>query len=138
MKELNDEIQLTISMMQGESDIYEGALTELQHHLNCLLEIKRNEIQKRLGGTTKPLTAKPLTEEELKAGGWWCDDISEECQIVFTEKGFKTQSPHWSSKDGYTRCYLLGAYIIREVEQHGAAQLKQIYRISNEFYWSEE
>lgn len=131
MKELNDEIHLTISMMQG--DIYEGALNELQHHLVCLLEIKRNKIQKRLGETTKPLAA-----EELKAGGWWCDDVGEECQMVLTEKGFKTQSPHWSSEDGYARCYLLGAYIIREVGQHGAAQLKQIHRIGNEFYWSEK
>lgn len=133
MKELNDEIHLTISMMQSESDIYEGTLNELQHHLACLLEMKRNEIQKCLDKTNKPLTV-----EELKAGGWWCGDVSEGCQMVLVEKGFKTQSPHWSSKDGYTRCYLLGDYIIREVGQLGAAQLKQIHRIGNEFYWGEE
>ena len=27
--------------------------------------------------------AKPLTAEELKAGGWWCADVSEELSVGF-------------------------------------------------------
>lgn len=46
MKEINDEIKLTLNLMQ--TDIDEGAHNELQHHLMSLLEIKRNELQERL------------------------------------------------------------------------------------------
>lgn len=46
MKEINDEIKLTLNLMQ--TDIDEGAHDELQYHLMSLLEIKRNELQQRL------------------------------------------------------------------------------------------
>ena len=46
MKELNDEINLTLSLMQP--DIYEGLLNELQYHLACLLEMKRDDIQRKM------------------------------------------------------------------------------------------
>ena len=39
MKEINDEIKLTIELMQA--DIDEGAHNELQYHLMSLLEMKR-------------------------------------------------------------------------------------------------
>lgn len=45
MKNLNDEIKLTIEMMQG--DIDEGAHNELQYHLMSLLEIKRELLGER-------------------------------------------------------------------------------------------
>ena len=46
MNELNDEISLTLNLMQ--TDIDDGAHDELQGHLYSLLEMKRNELQKRL------------------------------------------------------------------------------------------
>lgn len=46
MKELNDEIKLTLNLMQ--TDIDDDAHSELQSHLYSLLEMKRNEIQQRL------------------------------------------------------------------------------------------
>ena len=46
MKKLNDEIKLTIEMMQG--DIDEGAHNELQYHLMSLLEIKRELLSERV------------------------------------------------------------------------------------------
>ena len=46
MKEIDEEIKLTINTMQ--TDIDDGAHGELQNHLYGLLEIKRNEIQQRL------------------------------------------------------------------------------------------
>ena len=46
MKNLTDEIKLTIELMQG--DIDDGAHEELQSHLYSLLEMKRNEIQQML------------------------------------------------------------------------------------------
>ena len=92
MKEINDEIKLTLNLMQ--TDIDDGAHGELQGHLHSLLEIKRNEIQKRLVERSwgEPVThdqapcksvkldwqitdnSKPLTVEELRAGWWWLDE----------------------------------------------------------------
>ena len=46
MNEINDEIKLTLNLMQ--TDIDDGAHGELQSHLYSLLEIKRNELQQRL------------------------------------------------------------------------------------------
>lgn len=46
MKELAEEIKLTINLMQ--TDIDDGAHRELQSHLYSLLEMKREEISKRL------------------------------------------------------------------------------------------
>lgn len=80
---------------------------------------------------------KPLTVEELKAGEWWCDDVSEGCQMVFAEKGLKTKSPQWSSEEGYKYCYLSGSIIRRSDVQVSSSTLKQIHRIGDEFYWSE-
>ena len=46
MNEINEEIKLTLNLMQ--TDIDDGAHDELQGHLYSLLEMKRNELQKRL------------------------------------------------------------------------------------------
>ena len=46
MQEINEEIKLTLNLMQG--DIDDGAHNELQNHLYSLLEMKRNELQQRL------------------------------------------------------------------------------------------
>lgn len=45
--EINDEINLTLNLMQP--DIYEGSLNELQYHLVCLLEIKRERLVAETG-----------------------------------------------------------------------------------------
>ena len=77
----------------------------------------------------------PLTSDELKAGGWLCADISEECRLVFAEKGLDTRSAKWSSEDEYKYCYLSGTVIVRSPMWHYASSLKQIRRIGNNFYW---
>lgn len=156
MKNLTDEIKLTIEMMQG--DIDDGAHGELQSHLYSLLEMKRNEIQQRLverswsepvSGTVETVTlglsfdsglireAKPLTAEELKAGGWWCGDVSKDCANAFESKGLRViNSFDWGSgadligcglddSGGVTRC------IFEFIDE------KQIHRIGNEFYWGD-
>lgn len=46
MNELNEEIKLTIKLMQP--DIDDGAHGELQSHLYSLLEMKRNMLHQRL------------------------------------------------------------------------------------------
>ena len=99
MNELNDEIKLTINLMQG--DIDDGAHGELQSHLYSLLEMKREEIQKRLGEPSN----RPLTAEELKAGGWWCADVSKDCASAFKSKGLSVFYPAgWGSTGSWNGC----------------------------------
>ena len=82
--------------------------------------------------------AKPLTADELKAGGWWCADVSEECRLAFNEKGLDARHADWSSDGGYNYCYLSGNTIARSVVHTHTASLKQIHRIGNDFHWSEK
>jgi len=79
---------------------------------------------------------KPLTADELKAGGWWCEDVSEECRLMFAEKGLETRYVDWSTAAGHKYCYLAGAVIARSSMQPCGSSIKQIHRIGNEFYWS--
>lgn len=164
MNEINEEIKLTINTMQ--CDIDDGVHGELQKHLNGLLEIKRNELQQRLverswldhaDGMGSVVSfdqapyksvkldgqiadeVKPLTADELKASGWWCTDVSEECRLVFADKGIKMYSVTWSSKRGYEYCCLTGKRIARMAgSQTIKTMLKQIKRICHEFYWSKK
>lgn len=158
MKELNDEIKLTLNLMQA--DINDGAHGELQCHLACLLEIKRNEIQQRLAECSwfETVThdqapyksvkldgqvadeAKPLTADELKAGGWWCADVSEECLLALIDNSDDVVTHHW-----YDNVVAQCAYksdsesnVLRAHLPVDLDILKQIHRISNEFYWSEK
>ena len=163
MKELNEEIKLTLNLMQ--TDIDDGAHGELQSHLSYLLEIKRDELQQRLverswlepadgmGSVVKfdqapyksvkldgQVTdgAKPLTADELSVGDWWCADVSEECRLALVDKGVYVVSPCWSedkrAKYAYKSGY--GLSVIRTSLQ--VDELKQIHRIGNEFYWGEK
>lgn len=77
----------------------------------------------------------PLTTEELKNGGWWCDDVSEECRLAFVDNGLDTRSADWSwsGEDEYKYCYLSGIVITRTRTQ--VHEKKQIHRIGNHFYW---
>lgn len=77
----------------------------------------------------------PLTAEELKAGGWRCSDISEECRLTFYEKGLGARSTGWSTDTGYRYCYLSGSVIVRSSMQPSESPLKQIHRIGGDFYW---
>lgn len=164
MKEINDEIKLTLNLMQ--TDIGDGAHDELQSHLYSLLEIKRNELQQRLverswidhsdgmGSVVKfdqaPYKsvklegqvadeAKPLTAEELKAGGWWCADTSEDAIKAFLSLGFKDEgNVPWDGS--YYGCFIYesGCKLIDRGGVHHTVALKQIHRIGNEFYWGEK
>lgn len=78
---------------------------------------------------------KPLTADELKAGGWWCADTSEECRLTFYEKGLGARSTGWSTYTGYRYCYLSGSVIMRSSIRPSKSSLKQIHRIGGDFYW---
>lgn len=165
MKELNEEIKLTLNLMQ--TDIDDGAHGEMQKHLNGLLEMKRNELQQRLverswldhadgmgsvvsfdqapyksvkleGQVTDE--AKPLTTEELKAGGWWCGDVSEACRLASVCSGIGVTSIRWDGNSHAQVAYKLGSEsnVVRAHVPVDLDNLKQIHRIGNDFYWSEK
>lgn len=143
MKEINEEINLTINLMQA--DIDDGAHGELQSHLYSLLEIKRNELQQRLVECKveyvvpdqKPNKIEPLTTEDLKAGGWWCGDVSEDCANAFKYKNVPVFNPsNWKDDIGWEGCLLDDGLVVRVA--YSVRGDKQIHRIGNEFYWGEE
>lgn len=138
MKEINDEIYLTISMMQ--SDLYEDMLDELRNHIVCLLEIKRNVLQRHLDEYPHAEPAKPLTYLELDAGGWWCGDVSEACRLAFIANGVHTEAEHWEYNPRIRCAYKLksNVLILRAHIPIDVSTLKQIYRIGGNFYWSEK
>ncbi|HUH58419.1 MAG TPA: hypothetical protein VL020_07975 [Pseudomonadales bacterium] len=163
MKEINEEIKQTINLMQAVND--ECVYAAMQKHLNGLLEIKRNELQQRLverswlepadsmGSVVKfdqaPYKsvklegqiageAKPLTADELMAGGWWCGDTGDGSLKAFLSLGFKTEGDiPWDGS--YYACFIFesGSDLIDRGNEHHTFGLKQIHRIGHEFYWSE-
>ena len=163
MNELNDEIKLTLNLMQ--TDIDDGAHDELQYHLACMLEIKRNEMQQRLverswsdhadgmGSVVKfdqaPYKsvkldwqiadeANPLTIEEIKAGGWWCKDISSDCANALESKGLRVFNPsEWGDNSDWGHCGMFDDVVTRKFFFDDVG-LKQINRIGNEFFWSQK
>ena len=162
MNEINEEIKLTLNLMQ--TDIDDGAHGELQSHLYSLLEMKRNELQQRLverswfepadgmGSVVKfdpaPYKsvkidghiadeAKQLTAEELKAGGWWCADVSEECRLALIDNGASVTSYRWIGNANVQCAYKPDSEsnVLRAHVPVVLDNLKQIHRIGNEFYW---
>lgn len=141
MNEINEEIKLTLNLMQ--TDIDDAAHGELQGHLYSLLEMKRNELQKRLTerSWSDPVThdeAKPLTTADLLLGGWWCADTSNDALEAFLSLGLKTEGDvPWNGS--FYGCFLheLGSNLLDRGFRHHTDDLKQIERIGNEFYWSE-
>ena len=80
---------------------------------------------------------KPLTADELKAGGWWCADVSEECRLVFDDNGVDSWSESWNDNAHVHCAYNLGSdsCVLRAHGSIDLKNLKQIHRIGNNFYW---
>lgn len=82
---------------------------------------------------------KPLTADELKADGWWCDDVSEECANAFKSKRLRVfNSSEWGDGSEWGICSLdsdgdvtRGFFDFRI----RSSRFKQIHRIGNNFYW---
>lgn len=108
MNEINEEIKITINLIQ--SDICAGLRDE----------------------------AKPLTADELMAGGWWCGDTSEDSLKAFILFGLK--DGEYEPWDGsYYACFLYesGCKLIDRGYKDHPEGLKRIHRIGNDFYWCE-
>lgn len=159
MNELHEEIRQTMLALNQENA--QPVVEELQCHLANLFDMVRDELHQRLKelswsepsiGIAKQLEApyksvrivcgdkQPLTTEELKAGDWWCADVSEECRLALIDNGVGVISSYWNgnSRDK-------GAYKLRSeshvVRAHLAVDLdilKRIHRIGNQFFWSDE
>lgn len=142
MNEINEEIKLTLNMMQGDVD--EGAHSELQSHLYSLLEMKRNELQQRLSGRSwvEPdlvELAKPLSTEDLMDGGWWCADTSGDALEAFILYGLENyDDTPWDGS--YYACFLFksGFNLLDRGSEKHTSELKEIHRIGIDFYWGEK
>lgn len=76
-----------------------------------------------------------LTVDELKAGGWWCGDVSGECAAAFESKSINAyNSEAWgTARSGWVGCLFSGGEVTRTMSIEGGE--RQIHRIGNEFYW---
>ena len=81
----------------------------------------------------------PLTTDELKAGGWRCGDISEDCRLALIDNGLNSLSDDWSNRGGVKNiclyCCLKESLVVRTSSEYHVTPLKQIHRIGNNFYW---
>lgn len=81
----------------------------------------------------------PLTSDELKAGGWWCADTSEDALKAFILYGLETDDDlPWDGS--FYGCFIYegGRNLLDRGYEHHTSALKQIHRIGNEFYWCEK
>lgn len=82
MKNLTDEIKLTIELMQG--DIDDGAHGELQSHLYSLLEMKRGLLSERVHTyTPAQIQIWPTDADDRIDGehyGWTPEAVKDECK----------------------------------------------------------
>ncbi len=79
-----------------------------------------------------------LTAEELKAGGWWCADVSAECGMALKSCGLDVVLAGWGGTgDHIGDCCILGhsKHVYRSWITNIVSGEKQIHRIGNEFYW---
>lgn len=77
-----------------------------------------------------------LTAEELKTGGWWCADVSAECQRALSNRKLEFQAIRWDGK--YHFCFMRSGRVYRGLSRELARVTcddKQIHRIGNNFYW---
>lgn len=162
MNQLHEEIRQTMLALNQENA--QPVVEELQSHLANLFDMVRDELQQRLKerswsepsvGIAKQPEApyksvridcgdkQPLTVEELKAGGWWCGDISADSEKAFKRHGFGVIRSGWEGNQSHTGdCCILSNRaensIARVWFKSGIDDLKQIHLIGNQFFWSDE
>lgn len=81
---------------------------------------------------------KPLTADELKAGGWRCLDTSEACRLALESLGFKFFAQIWDNEFDSCGVDDCAAGTIRrwfKIPAASVLKLKQIHRVGNNFYW---
>ena len=84
-----------------------------------------------------PDETKQLSSADLKLGGWWCADTSEDSLKAFILMGLR--DAEYSPWDGsFYGCFLyeIGSNLLYRGFRHHTEGLKQIHRIGGEFYWT--
>ena len=155
MKNLNDEIKLTLNLMQ--TDIDDGAHGELQSHLYSLLEMKREILSERVHTYTPaqiqvwPAAADDridvdgehygdemqlghiLTLQDLLRGDWWCADTSEAARQAFAVRGFSVAGRWELDLDGCT--LTCKESVTRFKGMSKTKDLREITLVDGEFYY---
>jgi hypothetical protein len=120
---------LNMNLLTAENDAIVKILAE--RGLKAVEQAAKEKSSKRCEET-------PLTSDELKAGGWWCADVSAECEMAFKIRGLDVSCAGWSgigNRNG--DCCILGypKFVSRAwIKSHVSGE-KQIHRIGNNFYW---
>lgn len=80
---------------------------------------------------------KPLTADELKAGGWWCADTSDDALKAFILYGLAEYGDDMPWDGSFDGCFIFksGTNLLDRGYKHHTSALKQIHRIGNNFYW---
>ena len=89
---------------------------------------------------------KPLTNEQLRSGDWYCKDITEDCRSALLGRGFKSMSRKWPCKMHDYKYSAMGydsAILLREADLATYAYdrlgdgvaMREIIRKGNEFYY---
>ena len=90
---------------------------------------------------------KPLTNDQLRSGDWYCKDITDDCRSALLGRGFKSMSRKWPcemhdykySAMGYDSVILLREHdleIYAYDRLDGGVVLREIIRKGNEFYYA--
>lgn len=79
---------------------------------------------------------KPLTADELKAGGWWCAEAGKEVEQELARRNVIIMSKKWRQKSHIYGCMSVHPRIASQfVEPKWTLRLRQIHRIGDTFYW---
>lgn len=79
---------------------------------------------------------KPLTVDELMAGGWWMASATIDDKDCFVRNKLPVESIDWDD-DRYASCSLYKNVVTGWRRENSENEPKQIHRIGNEFYWGE-
>lgn len=159
MQKLNTAIEQALVWMRG--DICDCAHNALEDHLVSLLSDKRERACEAFGSNVGDDSGQmeivqqwvskavvmvdvdeaikksaSLTAEELRAGGWWCADITELCRVQLAVHGVDVPPQSWSNGSCWDCCFLLGpGFVADRGPEKSKSGLRQIHRVGSEFYW---
>ena len=76
-----------------------------------------------------------LTADELMAGGWWCEDVSEECRLALVGNGVNTDEDYWGDSRRDRCAHKSGSSLSVIRTSIRGDEIREIHRIGNNFYW---
>lgn len=131
------------------SDQLRAELTANNIEMNRLTERNDAILSTLRGRGLEPVrfvVDKPLTNDQLRAGDWYCKDITEDCRNALLHRSIQSMSPSWPCKMhdykysamGYDSAILLSEHDL-EIYAYDRLDkgmvLREIIRKDNEFYY---